>query len=573
MKTLNFIANFLFSLSFVFVNEIIPQYDDTNCLGYYQENNSNTIIVHSHDPDGIGNCIGFAIASTQQSYLGSICDDAKSISIDEAYAKKYWMTWGFYSNVGNFDVNNFGWIQYNDILIWDTQPTNVNWGLLHAAVVTSAGYNSIDIKYIYKTQYDNSVQYSTLSSLNNYEDPSYGRPNYIVRWTGQKTYGYAITLKTSFNGGKLKVGVNYYNINGSSGTIVKNLSRGAHILEADDRQYNGSAWGGYKEWKNKDDYTIASDPTRTTSINLNINNGFGGIFTANYVPFYNVTVQNNFVGLSYTGNVKVNDVLYSAPKTTEVKEGGFVKVEISNDEQNDIKYQFNHWQDQNTQNPRTFTNILNNLNITSYYKGKPSTANRNLTMGTTVGQPITLYWNEHPNINVTKYQIWRKVKHNGVMSSDYLIATKNRGTTSYTDYDYALTNGYTDDLLFYDVRPYYSIENTYSDPYWRPVYGEIFFKSSDSLMTTNREIENSLSNFPNPFNPATTISFSIKEAGFVNIKVFDLLGQQAAELINEEKAAGSYQIEFNAFNLPSGVYLYSITASNFKAVKKMLLTK
>lgn len=80
-------------------------------------------------------------------------------------------------------------------------------------------------------------------------------------------------------------------------------------------------------------------------------------------------------------------------------------------------------------------------------------------------------------------------------------------------------------------------------------------------------------NYPNPFNPITTINFSIKESGLVNIKVFDLLGQQIAELVNEEKEAGSYSVYFNASYLPSGVYIYSISSKNYNQTRKMLLMK
>jgi hypothetical protein len=80
-------------------------------------------------------------------------------------------------------------------------------------------------------------------------------------------------------------------------------------------------------------------------------------------------------------------------------------------------------------------------------------------------------------------------------------------------------------------------------------------------------------NYPNPFNPITNISYSIKDAGLVNIKVFDLLGQQVAELVNEEKEAGYYSITFDASKLPSGIYLYTINSRSFIQTRKMLLMK
>src|SRR5690606_4090224 len=80
-------------------------------------------------------------------------------------------------------------------------------------------------------------------------------------------------------------------------------------------------------------------------------------------------------------------------------------------------------------------------------------------------------------------------------------------------------------------------------------------------------------NYPNPFNPTTTISYSIPENSFVTIKVFDVLGNEVASLVNEEMETGRHKIDFNAANLSSGVYYYSITAGNFTASKKFILMK
>lgn len=80
-------------------------------------------------------------------------------------------------------------------------------------------------------------------------------------------------------------------------------------------------------------------------------------------------------------------------------------------------------------------------------------------------------------------------------------------------------------------------------------------------------------NYPNPFNPSTKISYSIKEDGFVTLKVYDILGVEIASLVNEPKTAGSYEAEFNAAQLPSGMYIYKLQSGSFTDVKKMLLTK
>ncbi len=80
-------------------------------------------------------------------------------------------------------------------------------------------------------------------------------------------------------------------------------------------------------------------------------------------------------------------------------------------------------------------------------------------------------------------------------------------------------------------------------------------------------------NYPNPFNPSTTIEYSIPEAGNVNLQVYNALGEELTELVNEYKKAGHYKINFEAKNVPSGVYLYKIESGKYNDVKKMILLK
>lgn len=80
-------------------------------------------------------------------------------------------------------------------------------------------------------------------------------------------------------------------------------------------------------------------------------------------------------------------------------------------------------------------------------------------------------------------------------------------------------------------------------------------------------------NYPNPFNPTTKIEFQIPQSSFVNLTVYNSLGQQIATLVKSELNAGPYTANFNADNLPSGIYIYKIQADNFTASKKMILLK
>jgi len=81
-------------------------------------------------------------------------------------------------------------------------------------------------------------------------------------------------------------------------------------------------------------------------------------------------------------------------------------------------------------------------------------------------------------------------------------------------------------------------------------------------------------NYPNPFNPVTNIKFTVPQASMINIKVYDAAGRQTSELVNEIKNAGTYNVEFNALNLPSGVYFYKMTINGAESIeKKMVLVK
>jgi hypothetical protein len=100
------------------------------------------------------------------------------------------------------------------------------------------------------------------------------------------------------------------------------------------------------------------------------------------------------------------------------------------------------------------------------------------------------------------------------------------------------------------------------------------FEYSDIIEVEIAPSEFSLSqNYPNPFNPVTIIKYQLPINNFVSIKIYDVLGNEVATLVNEEKLAGEYEIEFNAYELSSGVYFYTLTAGEFIQSMKMLLLK
>ncbi len=104
--------------------------------------------------------------------------------------------------------------------------------------------------------------------------------------------------------------------------------------------------------------------------------------------------------------------------------------------------------------------------------------------------------------------------------------------------------------------------------------GKIHFSNSIEVTAMIVPLKFSLDqNFPNPFNPSTTISYSIPSPGPVSLRVYDLLGREAALLVNETKNAGQYIVPFDASSLSSGTYFYSLRSGNSFVTKKMLLVR
>jgi len=109
--------------------------------------------------------------------------------------------------------------------------------------------------------------------------------------------------------------------------------------------------------------------------------------------------------------------------------------------------------------------------------------------------------------------------------------------------------------------------------------GSGVFKSDNTI--TNNIIDNEVSvnsfellqNYPNPFNPTTNLEYRISKFEFVTLKIYDVLGNEVAILVNENQKAGSYKINFNGSKFPSGIYIYKLTVNGISQNKKMILLK
>ena len=110
--------------------------------------------------------------------------------------------------------------------------------------------------------------------------------------------------------------------------------------------------------------------------------------------------------------------------------------------------------------------------------------------------------------------------------------------------------------------------------------GQYVFRRTVSEIISIIKISNSIpylytleQNYPNPFNSMTSIKYEIPEGGLVKLSVYDMLGREAAMLVNEQQGAGSYRVSFDASGLNSGVYFYRLSAGNFTTSKKLTVIK
>ena len=176
---------------------------------------------------------------------------------------------------------------------------------------------------------------------------------------------------------------------------------------------------------------------------------------------------------------------------------------------------------------------------------------------TSNGQNVVLNWTTATETNNSGFNVERK-SNNGNWETISFVA--GFGTTTETKaYSYS-DNGVA--------------VGTYSYRLKQLDFNGTFEYSNEVNVDVNAPASFSLDqNYPNPFNPSTLIKYSVAQDGFVNVSVFNLIGEKVATLVNNNMQAGSYEVNFNAGSLSSGVYLYSIEAGDFKAVRKMMLMK
>jgi hypothetical protein len=172
---------------------------------------------------------------------------------------------------------------------------------------------------------------------------------------------------------------------------------------------------------------------------------------------------------------------------------------------------------------------------------------------------IMLEWTTASELNNNGFEIERSVDGNTFATIGFV---EGEGTTTEPNfYSFEDLSPFTENFTIYYRLKQVDFDGNFS--YSKTISVEFSMPGDFTLKQ----------NYPNPFNPSTIVEYNIQEAGLVSLKVYDVLGKEVATLVNEEKAVGNHNVTFDAGNLPSGVYFYTIRAGNFISTKKMMLAK
>ena len=181
------------------------------------------------------------------------------------------------------------------------------------------------------------------------------------------------------------------------------------------------------------------------------------------------------------------------------------------------------------------------------------------------GNNVGLVWSTATETNNSGFEIERKVLsgQSSISNSEFQFIGFLEGkgtTTNATNYSFA-DRGLDPGVYNYRIKQI-------------DFDGSFKYYELNSEVTIESPMDFSLNqNYPNPFNPTTVIKFSIPDKGNVTMKVYDIIGNEVAALVNENKDAGVFEVSFNGEGLSSGIYLYQLRAANFVETRKMTLIK
>ncbi len=187
----------------------------------------------------------------------------------------------------------------------------------------------------------------------------------------------------------------------------------------------------------------------------------------------------------------------------------------------------------------------------------------------TAQEKIELYWLVDLIIHydITSFKVYRNTSSGFTPSEIDMIALLPFDQEIFIDYNINSGEDY-----FYRIE---AVDNSGKSGWTSELYSSVTGINSDELTPSEFSL---LQNYPNPFNPATVISYNLPSTSFVTLKVYNILGNEVAALVNELQQPGSYNVTFSAIGrdrnkLTSGVYIYKLTAGDFVQTRKMMLIK
>jgi hypothetical protein len=318
---------------------------------------------------------------------------------------------------------------------------------------------------------------------------------------------------------------------------------------------------------------------------LNCGNGSSLQITGNQITLEAWINVNEFKSQPFAGSVIVKDQgSNSSGYMIRCGGNGIINFNIGNGSWHEINTHANSVQLNNWQHvAATYDGTLMKV----YVDGEVSVqsnlvftignaTNSNLLIGDSPGFPGRVFDGKIDEVriwNVARNQLQIQSTMNTVLTQEY-YSTVDSGLVGYWRLDEG-TGQTAEDLSFYSNTATLgtSVNPDASDPTW--------VQANILVINVEDEINNKLiperfsisQNYPNPFNPTTRINYSVPYNSLVQIKLYDILGNEVSTLVNEEKPAGNYSINYDATGLSSGVYFYRLNADNFLEIKKMILIK
>jgi len=400
------------------------------------------------------------------------------------------------------------------------------------------------------------------------------------------------TFRNSFEHGILHAGQNKFGVwitvsHGESELYSKDISL---PIEAIDQEY-GDYMQRYQEWqRDKDPGYSSLNPLTVTVDNSRT-------YSAVFAKEFNIEFQNDFDGTG-GGQIKVQNVIQNAPYIAHVlKLDAITAQALDGQVINSIIYNFDHWQDGNTTNPRTFAPV-DHATITAYFKAELHV----FISGPTYRQPDQIgTFTANPaggTGTYTNYKWWKRTEggveypkagYGDQLSGDgdliepmlyppgvWIEQTRWEGSLVITQ-SYPVS--FSLKCRVYDSNNDTAEDTHYifvpggGDPYPNPDVNP--YTLNVKLVPTNVTLEN---NYPNPFNPTTTIQFGLPETQHVKMSIYSLQGKKVATLVDGIIEAGFHQVRWDGKDssgrqLTSGIYIYLIESGKIKLAKKMIFTK